>query len=115
MNKCDCWGEKHHTWEHMGVCYGTKEMDACTCGGNKAKCDFYQHVRDAAAESDYNVDALQMALGIRRYCKKQTDCYKCVFCTHTYTRLCMLTMNDDVCPEDWNLPEGGEAHDDPGR
>ena len=23
------------------VCYGTKEREECTCGGNKNKCNFY--------------------------------------------------------------------------
>ena len=23
------------------VCWGTKEREACSCGGNRAKCDFY--------------------------------------------------------------------------
>lgn len=60
------------------------------------------------------INAVQMAQEIKRYCKEQTKCYKCVFFTHTIERLCMLTMNSDVCPEDWNLPEVGEEHDDPG-
>ena len=25
----------------IGVCYGTKEMDPCSCGGDKNKCDYY--------------------------------------------------------------------------
>lgn len=27
------------------VCYGTREKDECTCGGDKQKCDFYPLVR----------------------------------------------------------------------
>lgn len=34
---CDCY--------HNGRCVGTKEIDPCSCGGNKSKCDFYEHVR----------------------------------------------------------------------
>lgn len=29
-----------------GVCWGTKEMDICSCGGDKTKCDFYPEVRE---------------------------------------------------------------------
>lgn len=25
----------------VGVCWGTREKDECTCGGDKSKCDFY--------------------------------------------------------------------------
>ena len=28
-------------------CKGTKEMEPCTCGGNKSKCDFYPQYRTA--------------------------------------------------------------------
>jgi hypothetical protein len=31
----------------VGVCFGTKEVDRCTCGGDKAKCDFYPEKRKA--------------------------------------------------------------------
>ena len=36
--------------EEVGVCYGTKEKDVCSCGGDKSKCNFYEHVRAEAAE-----------------------------------------------------------------
>ena len=25
----------------VGVCWGTREKDECTCGGDKSKCNFY--------------------------------------------------------------------------
>lgn len=31
-----------------GRCNGTKEREACECGGNEAKCDFYLEKRKAA-------------------------------------------------------------------
>ena len=34
---CDCYSD--------GRCVGTKEIDSCSCGGNKSKCDFYENVR----------------------------------------------------------------------
>ena len=34
---CDCYSN--------GRCVGTKEIDSCSCGGNKSKCDFYENVR----------------------------------------------------------------------
>ena len=32
----------------IAVCKGTKELDECTCGGDRIKCDFYLNVREAA-------------------------------------------------------------------
>ena len=62
MKKCDCYHEnteRHYfnDWERgfnyangktaeyedrtYGVCWGTKECDMCSCGGDRTKCDFY--------------------------------------------------------------------------
>ena len=30
----------------IGRCYGTKECEECTCGGNESKCDFYPKKRE---------------------------------------------------------------------
>lgn len=38
---CEC-------FEHVygnDVCYGTKELEECSCGGDRRKCDFYEEVR----------------------------------------------------------------------
>lgn len=58
-NKCDCYHEQQkmlyayhpvtgqsiaHSVD-VGVCWGTKERDECSCGGCKDKCDFYPEVR----------------------------------------------------------------------
>lgn len=32
--------------ESYGVCYGTRECDECSCGGDPAKCDFYPDTRE---------------------------------------------------------------------
>ena len=29
-------------------CWGTRERDACSCGGDQMKCDFYPEVRERA-------------------------------------------------------------------
>lgn len=44
--KCECWDEVHPGWAYSsGVCNGTKERDACDCGGDERKCDFYPERR----------------------------------------------------------------------
>lgn len=34
--------------KEVGRCYGTREMDFCSCGGDRTKCDFYPEVREKA-------------------------------------------------------------------
>ena len=73
MNKCDCYqirterryfsdyergraaaqGKLLPDYEDIckGVCSGTKEVDHCSCGGARSKCDFYKNVRQAAQRS----------------------------------------------------------------
>lgn len=62
MKKCDCYHtetKRQYTYNsitgapighdvEIGVCWGTKECDECSCGGNQAKCDFYPEVRQKA-------------------------------------------------------------------
>lgn len=58
MNKCDCYNEQTKIIGWLGpdevirktvcVCNGTKERDVCSCGGDRAKCDFYPEVRNKA-------------------------------------------------------------------
>lgn len=49
--------------EEYGVCWGTKEQDECSCGGDKCKCDFYDYSvptgdKDATKEKGFQ-DLLQ--------------------------------------------------------
>ncbi len=58
MIKCDCYcTEEQIIGWHTPVdpiirvvskCNGTRERDACSCGGDRAKCDFYPEVREKA-------------------------------------------------------------------
>lgn len=52
MNTCDCF------YKIFGKsrCYGTKEMEECSCGGDEAKCNFYPDVRFRAKEEKGPVD-----------------------------------------------------------
>ena len=38
---CSCW----KVVNGKAVCYGTKELDVCSCGGVKNRCDFYEQNR----------------------------------------------------------------------
>ena len=39
----------------VGVCFGTKECEECSCGGDRTKCNFYPEVREKA-KKDITVD-----------------------------------------------------------
>ena len=38
---CKCWHKDN-------ICWGTKEREECTCGGDQRKCNFYEEVRRRA-------------------------------------------------------------------
>ena len=56
MKICNCYDETEIFYNSFGVrqskiiqrCLGTKECDECSCGGDRAKCDFYPQVREKA-------------------------------------------------------------------
>ena len=63
MKICDCYRvetEQYRSMDENGVsgcghikvpcCWGTKERDACSCGGDGTKCDFYESVRAGATD-----------------------------------------------------------------
>lgn len=52
MEKCKCYHEvpSSPSLGIIGRCYGTKERDVCSCGGDESKCDFYPEKRAAAEE-----------------------------------------------------------------
>ena len=74
MNKCDCYrtrterryfsdydkgcaaaqGKLLPDYEDVcsGVCVATKEIDRCSCDGDRSKCDFYENVRQEARAED---------------------------------------------------------------
>lgn len=61
-NKCHCYHKQpktRYTYHPItgspigndivvGVCWGTKETEECSCGGDETKCDFYPKVRAEA-------------------------------------------------------------------
>lgn len=59
-NKCECYEERemynpislslYSDIKLIGICNGTKERDECSCGGDRAKCDFYPEIREKAKQ-----------------------------------------------------------------
>lgn len=51
---CKCYHADKNFLGSIGVCWGTKECEACSCGGDELKCDFYDYVRERAEK--HNAD-----------------------------------------------------------
>lgn len=72
MKKCDCYHteiKRQYTYNsitgapighdvEIGVCWGIKECDECSCGGDRTKCDFYPEVRQKGRENIPIQDAI---------------------------------------------------------
>ncbi len=43
----------------IGICYGTKECERCSCSGDKLKCNFYPEYREEAAKNITIEDAIE--------------------------------------------------------
>lgn len=52
MDICSC----HHVEYGKQVCWGTKEMEECSCGGDESKCNFYPDKRVKANEKNAPTD-----------------------------------------------------------
>lgn len=48
MERCNAW----HVFDSgRAVCFATKEMDVCDCGGDMGRCNFYPEKRRKQIES----------------------------------------------------------------
>ena len=59
---CKCYHADRNFIGKIGVCWGTKECEACSCGGDEAKCDFYDYVRERAkslSQKPTNADCIR--------------------------------------------------------
>lgn len=68
---CKCYHADKNSLGKIGVCWGTKECEACSCGGDEAKCDFYDYVRERASLSQKQT----LADRIRAMSDKKLACY----------------------------------------
>lgn len=52
--KCHAYHDDINFLGERGICWGTKEEEACSCGGDESKCDFYDYVRKRATLKQWN-------------------------------------------------------------
>ena len=56
---CKCYHAERNFLGKIGVCWGTKECEACSCGGDESKCDFYEDKRKKAIPKTTNADRIR--------------------------------------------------------
>lgn len=56
---CKCYHAERNFLGKIGVCWGTKECEACSCGGDESKCDFYEDKRKKATPKRTHGDNLR--------------------------------------------------------
>jgi hypothetical protein len=56
---CKCYHAERNFIGKIGVCWGTKECEACSCGGDESKCDFYEDKRKNATPKTTNADRIR--------------------------------------------------------
>lgn len=66
MSKCEHWHkttvQKYDPWRDLWLpsdlyrCWGTKEAEICSCGGDPTKCDFYPEKREEAKKPMYTAE-----------------------------------------------------------
>ena len=56
---CKCYHADKNFLGEIGVCWGAKECESCSCGGDAAKCDFYDYVRERVKKPITNADKIR--------------------------------------------------------
>lgn len=56
---CKCYHADKNFLGEIGVCWGTKECESCSCRGDEAKCDFYDYVRERVKKPITNADKIR--------------------------------------------------------
>lgn len=56
---CKYYHAEHNFLGKIGVCWGTKECEACSCDGDEAKCNFYDYVRERVKKPTTNADCIR--------------------------------------------------------
>ena len=82
---CKCYHAERNFLGKIGVCWGTKELEACLCGGDEAKCDFYgdDHVRELAkslSQKQTRADLIRASTDEElawAYAYRLASCYGC--------------------------------------
>jgi len=109
MTICDCYRAERNYAGDIGICYGTKECEACGCGGDQSKCDFYQYLRDRAKQpepprtytAEEVLDCITLVLD---------STYECKLCHRMIYPKIYLDGDDIHCEIEANDIRGGRSN-----
>ena len=78
---CKCYHADKNFLGKIGVCWGTKECEACSCGGDEAKCDFYDYVLEIAKKPITNADRIRAMTDeeLATFFSENFDCGVCEY------------------------------------
>lgn len=104
---CECYRAEKNFLGKVGLCWGTQERDACSCGGDKSKCDFYPSVREKEKKPQSNYDRLR-AMSVEELANAK------IICPYTAENMDMCekwivsgdTRDCAACALDWLRQEG---------
>ena len=87
---CKCYHAERNFIGKIGVCWGTKEREACSCGGDESKCDFYEDKRKKETPKTTNADRIRSMTDeeLARFINFHTVCEECPakrVCEDNYT------------------------------
>jgi len=74
---CECYRAEKNFVGKIGLCWGTAERDACSCCGDKSKCDFYPSVREEGKKPVTNYDRVR-AMSVEEMAEFLAE-YRCVY------------------------------------
>lgn len=90
MDKCNCYHENYNRSE----CWGTKEREECSCGGDETKCNLYPEKRASAQVGKVIEDFRNRK---QEYTYQETkDQFEMAWLTNAYIGMCESSDMDNV-------------------
>ena len=91
MTICNCYDETEIFYNSFGVgqskiiqrCLGTTECDECSCGGDRAKCNFYPEVREKA-KKEVSTEASEQQILCKQGENKMKDVNSIAICRDNF-------------------------------
>ena len=107
---CKCYHAERNFLGKIGVCWGTKECEACSCGGDESKCDFYEDKRKKATPKTTNADRIRaMTDEEMAFMLAEISCPDGLTPTHEQCMLGKITGDLYPCENCWLEWLGQEA------
>lgn len=101
---CKCYRAEKNFLGEIGLCWGTRERDACSCGGDKSKCDFYPTIHSDEKKPLTNADRIRAMTY-----EELADYFSELSCwPNARKEVCMGMANCEKCWLNWLQQEATE-------